>query len=237
MDISWKLNSVYHPKHTRTLRTHTHRVILYAVFSTASVFLTALLHLLAVYSVWWSYHLHIHFLCVLGGVRETEWVKEQPCEYLLVDILVVFNGWSFGVVTGGGWGGGKTPEQTTGVLLLSINELLHKTLPRVHNKQHVQANVINFNAWFQTGEIYILEDARITTAVQYIFKPSRCNQLQNVSLEVLAAAAAWQMGCRGGFLREQRTQLCTNQQLNDKIDYEVLCVGHSSALLLKAALR
>lgn len=112
-------------------------------------------------------------VCV-GVVRETEWVKEQPCEYLLVDVLVVFDGWSFGVVTGGGWGGGKTPEQTTGVLLLSINELLHKTLPRVHNKQHVQANVINFNAWFQTGEIYILEDARITTAVQYIFKPSPC---------------------------------------------------------------
>lgn len=44
-----------------------------------------------------------------------------------------------------------------------------------------------------------------------------------MSLEVLAAAA-WQMGDILG----NKTQLCTNQHLNDKTAYEVCCVGHSS---------
>lgn len=48
---------------------------------------------------------------------------------------------------------------------------------------------------------------------------------KNISEEA-RAAAAWQMGYRGGYLREWRTQLCTNQKLNHKIDYKVHCAGY-----------
>lgn len=74
----------------------------------------------------------------------------------MVNILVVFDGRAFGVVTGGGRSGGKAPEQTAGVLLLSINELLHKTLPGEHNHQQEQENVINFDACFPSEVINML---------------------------------------------------------------------------------
>jgi len=148
------------------------------------VFLQLLYFLLLCFIYWVSSHgdkvinfISTFSVCLCKRKRERErdkWVNERVCKYLLVDILVVFDGWAFGVVAGGGWSGGKTPEQTTGVLLLPINELLHKTLPRVQNKQHVHINVINFNAWLPTGEIHTLKDARITTVVQCIFKPSWC---------------------------------------------------------------
>jgi hypothetical protein len=56
--------------------------------------------------------------------------------YLLVDVFVVFYGGSLGMVTGRGGCGRKAAEQTAGVLLLPINELLHETLPVTHTETH-----------------------------------------------------------------------------------------------------
>lgn len=53
--------------------------------------------------------------------------------YLLVNVLVIFDGWAFGVITRGGWSRGKTSEQTAGILLLTVNKLLHKTFPEICN--------------------------------------------------------------------------------------------------------
>lgn len=49
--------------------------------------------------------------------------------YLLVDIFVFFNCWSFRVVTWGRRCWRKPSQQTAGILLLAINKLLHKTFP------------------------------------------------------------------------------------------------------------
>lgn len=53
--------------------------------------------------------------------------------YLLVNVLVIFDCWAFGVITRRGWSRGKTSEQTAGILLLTVNKLLHKTFPEICN--------------------------------------------------------------------------------------------------------
>lgn len=162
-------------------------------------------------------------------MRERDWVSKRTWvwKYLLVDVLVVFNGWAFGVVTRGGWSRGETPEQTTGVLLLTINELLHKTLSGVHNKEHTHTQT-----WYTVMHGFLLKKSiclkikEVSTTVSWHLNILMHIQPQNMPVEYFAAGA-WQMGCRGGFLGEWRTQLCANQQLNNKIDYEVHCVGYS----------
>lgn len=49
--------------------------------------------------------------------------------YLLINVFVFFNCWSFRVVTWGRRCWRKSSQQTAGVLLLAINKLLHKTFP------------------------------------------------------------------------------------------------------------
>lgn len=132
------------------------------------------------------------------------------------------------MVTGGGWSGWETSEQTTGVLLLTINELLHKTLPRVHIKRHTHTDVMNCNALLPTEEIHTLKGRRNRI---FVLEPNHlcANSAANMWEESLPAAT-WQMDCTGGFLGEWRTQLCNNQQLNYEIDYEIHCAGYSLIL-------
>ena len=61
--------------------------------------------------------------------------------YLLVNVLVILDGGAFGMVTGRGGGRGETAEQTAGVLLLTVNELLHEALSMnryTHTHTHPQ---------------------------------------------------------------------------------------------------
>lgn len=64
-------------------------------------------------------------------------LRARVCIYLLVDVFVVFYGGSLGMVTGRGGCGRKAAEQTAGVLLLPIDELLHETLPVTHTEEHI----------------------------------------------------------------------------------------------------
>ena len=59
--------------------------------------------------------------------------------YLLVDVSAILYGRSLGVVTGGG-GRGEPSEQTAGVLLLTVDELLHEALSETHACTHAHTH-------------------------------------------------------------------------------------------------
>lgn len=52
--------------------------------------------------------------------------------YLLIYVFIILNGRPLGMVAGRGRRRGKSTKQTAGVLLLSVDELLHEALPAAH---------------------------------------------------------------------------------------------------------
>lgn len=81
-------------------------------------------------------------VCLCACAHVCVCVHVRMCLYLLVHAFVVFYGGSLGMVTGRGGCGRKAAEQTAGVLLLPIDELLHETLPvtHTHTQKHIQTD-------------------------------------------------------------------------------------------------
>ena len=67
--------------------------------------------------------------------------------YLLVNVLVILDGGAFGMVTQRGGGRGETAKQTAGVLLLTVNELLHEALSM---NQYTHTHGTAQTAYYQT---------------------------------------------------------------------------------------
>lgn len=69
----------------------------------------------------------------IWGLASQQSRKDIYCHiiliHLLINIFVVFNCWSFRVVTWGRRRWRESSQQTAGILLLAINKLLHKTFP------------------------------------------------------------------------------------------------------------
>lgn len=78
--------------------------------------------------------------------------------YLLIYVFIILNSRPLGMVAGWGWRWGKATKQTAGVLLLSVDELLHEALPVTHTHGTCITKQSHANtqgtSWFQR----ILED-------------------------------------------------------------------------------
>lgn len=163
--------------------------------------------------------------CVFHFPRQTEKKRKSKWiwwAYLVVDVLVVFDGWALGVVAGGRRGRRETSEQATGVLLLPIYELLHEAFPGAHN--HTTAQQYSGAGFQERINLKKVASAGLAAGtvhpnvITFAARFSFCASRQTLSLQkdtliaasVTGAAADWQMGCKGEYLREWETQLSIN---------------------------
>lgn len=158
--------------------------------------------------------------CVsLSEVDRKKKSKGITWAYLMVDVLVVFDGWALGVVAGGRWGRRETTEQATGVLLLAIYELLHEAFPGVHEHASHQDSGAGFhqpinvkNAGYR-GARSKCDNVCCTLCFLWVVTDFSCAEAQitaSVTGKLIRAAADRQMGCKTGYLRERGTQLSIN---------------------------